>query len=309
MPAPIAATPANTATPVVTAKPVAPVAPRPAAPVATAPAPAADDGIELTIKGATKKYTRDEIQKLAGKSAYADQLLRQTKEALAERAKEKEEREREKMTASERAKADTDAWLREHGVDPDEYARGKLSKKISEQEMTPEQRAIAERDAEIARLKKESDARTAAEKKTKDAQAQKAIQQQMENSLADAAERAGFAKGDADAFFAIYEAVKEFHRLGLPFDADRIVDTARENIDSSFDRLRQSVSKGLKGKALVDKLGEDVVKEVLRYRAELLRNGGRPAPAPPAANGQKPNDGNGFVSVSDLQQRYREGHR
>lgn len=302
MPAPVAtgaATPANTAVPPAPSNGAVPPAP-------TAPAaPAAEATFEVTIDGKPQQLTRRQIEQFAGKGGYADKLIRQAKERLAEVAKDREEREKDKRTAAEKAKADTDAWLREHGIDPDAYARSKLEGKLAEHQLTPEQREAKKEKDRADQLQKQLDEKAANEKAAKQAEGTKMLQRQMENELGAAAERAGLSK-DPDAFFAVYEAVKEWKRLGLPWNADAIVEHAKENIDGGFKRLEGSVLKGLKGKALVDRLGPAVVKEVLRFKAEELRGGGT-RPSTPSSPAQQNGKESQFVSVQDLQQKYRGG--
>lgn len=299
MTAPVA-TPATIAAPVATSA----NATTPPATNGTSGTPAPEQLYELTIKGETKKYTRDEIQKFAGKSAFADNLMRQAKEALAQRAKEKEEREAEESGWKDESK--WEEMLSKKGIDVDKLARRRLEKRVAEQEMTPEQRERDAAKAEADRLKKELEARDSEAKAKKQAETQRVIQQQMESQLAEAAEKAGLSK-DADSFFAVYETVKEWVRLGLPWDPARIVETAKENIDGGFRRLEQSVLKGLKGQALEDRLGKSIVDELIRHRAEKLRNGGRPASTMNATPVPKKAEAPAWVSPSELQEKYRGG--
>jgi hypothetical protein len=267
-----------------------------------APAKAAEPTYKLTVDGVEREYSRAEAQKLLGKSAFADKTISQAKEEMKKLAEERE-----------RIKAQEALWDDDERLEAELEKRGKLDKlalkrlqaKAAEQEQTPEQRQAAAEKARADKLQKELDERTANEKKAKQAEAAKLVQKQMESQLAQAAEKAGLGK-DADSFFAVYETVKEWHRLGLPWDAERIVETAKENIDGGFKRLEQSVTKGLKGKALVERLGKSVVDEILRYKVEELRGGGAPRPPPPSQQRQPEQKGDA-LSVSDLANRYRSG--
>lgn len=284
-----------------------------ATPPAAAKTPAAtatqtpEQFFEVKVGGEMKKYSRTEAERLLSRRGFDEQTLSKAKQAMAEAAQLREERERERQAAKERAKQDTDAWMLEHGIDPDAYARSKLEKKLAEHQKTPEQR---EKEAAEARAKAAEDKLKAVEeekKSARQAEAQRHVQRQMENQLAEAAERAGMPK-DGDSFFAIYEAVKEWHRLGLPWDAERIVETAKENIDGGFKRLEQSVLKGLKGQALEDRLGKSVVDELIKHRIEKARNGtGAPARGATSAT-QAPARGSPspqYMSPQELQAKYR----
>ncbi len=268
--------------PVAPAAPVTPQAVKPTTPAAPSQpaAPAAEPTFEVTVDGKPVKLTRRQIERYAGKGAYADQLIEQGKKAINTTKAENERREALKKRLKEDRSA-RDEWMREHGLDPDEYARERLTEKLAESEMTEEQREnarlkkdIADRDAKL----KEVDDEKAKTRLTENA---KRIQARIENELGAAWERAGFTQGDAESFFAVYEAMSEFHGLGLlnpeaftAADADRICEAARENIDGAYKRLESQVTKGLKGKALYDRLGKSVVDELNRYQVELIRGGG-----------------------------------
>ena len=286
--------------------------PKPPTPTQTAtPPPAAgktdatpEPKYMLTVDGEEREYSRSEAQKLLGKSAYADKLMRQAKEEM-------------QRLADERAKAAADdaVWddenkLEEHLTKKgkadllDRLARKRLEQKVSESQMTPEQREKAAAEARAAEAEAKLKAIEAEAKQARQTEATKALQQRMHEELANAADKAGFPK-DADSFYALYEVVSEFSRLKLPWDAERIVETARENIDGSFKRLEQSVLKGLKGKALVDRLGDAIVKEVLRYKAEEFRNGGAKKQAAPAQSQPRQQEPSQYISPSDVANRYR----
>lgn len=231
----------------------------------------------MTVDGKPALLTRKQIEKYAGKGAYADKVIQQAKEALAAAKKADAERaERESIWDDEEKLA---AELERRGK-LDLLARRRLEQKMAEAEMTPEQRAIAERDAKIKALED-------AQKKTEEERSQqrinenaKRIQAHMESELASAAERVGLTR-DEDGFYAVYETMKEFRDLGLldpktfsSADAERICESAKERIDGGFKRLESAVLKGLKGKALYDRLGKSVVDELNRYQIELIRGGG-----------------------------------
>jgi NADH dehydrogenase/NADH:ubiquinone oxidoreductase subunit G len=264
---------------------VAPVAPaptngavKPTAPVAASAAPVTEATFEVTVDGKPTKLTRKQIEKFAGKGAYTDQVLRQAKEAIAATKKADAERaERESIWDDEER---LEAELEKRGK-LDVLARKRLAKKLAEQEMTPEQRAIAERDAKIADLEKTNKAAEEERAQQRLSENAKRIHARIESELDSAWERAGFERNNPDTFYAVYEAMKEMNDLGLlnakdftAADADRICEAARENIDGAYKRLESNVAKGLKGKALFDRLGKQVVDELNRYQIELIRGGG-----------------------------------
>lgn len=289
------------------------VAPAPAAPVATAQpnggAPVAkteaapEPRYKLTVDGKEGEFTRREVEKFAGKGAFADKLIKQAKEALAAAAAKREKDAEDDSVWQDDAKLEE--YLAKKGADLDRLARRRLEQRVKAEQMTPEQRDAADKARENDQLKAEIKKRDDDAKAARQAEATQVLQQRMESQLADAAERAGYPK-NPDAFDAVREVIREWKRLQLPWDPERIIATAQENIDRSFDDLRGRVTKGLTGKALADRLGEDVVKEIIRYRTELLRNGGlRPAPITQAPQAKK--EDAGWLSPHDLQNKFRGG--
>ena len=249
------------------------------------------------VGGEEREFSEAEVTKLLSKNGYADQAIRQAKEAMA--ALKKREAE-----LAEEDGLDDEEILRRRKRDPEAFARRVLEKKLREAELTPEQRELATRDARIAELEAKQKAADAEREEAGVRELAARKQRQMETELAAAAEKAGVSK-DADGFYSIYEAVKESVELGLPWDAERICETARENQDAAFKKLEASVLKGLKGKALIDRLGKPVLDEINRYQIELIRGGG----AKPAAS-QKPAaqvDGPKYISPQELQQKMRGG--
>ncbi len=237
----------------------------------------------MTVDGRPTKLTRKQIEKYAGKGAFADQTVSQAKEALkAIKAREAELAERDSVWNDEDKLR---AELEKRGL-LDKVSLKRLQQKMAEQEMTPEQRRIAELEA----LQAESDKKLKASEEEKAQQRLSArakhVQASISNELDSAWERAGFERG-ADAFYAVYEVMKDFSELGMldpnqPFTsviADRIIDAARENIDGTDKRREAAVLKGLKGEALVKRLGKSVVDEVLRHKVAELRGGGARKPA------------------------------
>lgn len=290
------------------AAPVAPVAAQPTngavkpTPVTPPAAPTADEMFEITVAGKTEKRTKAELLKLASKAGFADKVTQQAKEAL-----------RALAEAREKAAADASIWDDDEKLEAELEKRGKLDKlarkrleaKVNETQLNDDQKAAKAEKERADKLQKDLDDRTAKEKAAKQAETSKAIAAQAESQLRQAAERAGMLPLDGDGFDILKDVVKDWVRLKLPWDPDRIVATAQENIEASFDRLRTSATKGLKGAALVAKLGPDVVKEVLRFKAEEFRNGGA-RPVTPAPQGQKPPEQQ-YLTPTQLAEKIRGG--
>jgi len=202
MTAPVAAAPAPAAAPAANTTQTATPAP---ATGATDSTPTPEALHEITISGEARKVPLKELIRLAQKGGFADQTVRQAKEAL----KEFQAWKAERAAREAKEKEDADELLRSRGHDPDALALKKLQAKLREQEMTPEQREA----------QKERDRAEAAEKKLKDMEAEReqqklseqtaALQRRMEADLAAAADRAGMPR-DSETFYAVYEVAKEW---------------------------------------------------------------------------------------------------
>ncbi len=314
MPAPIVA-PAAPAAPNAPSQtpniaPPKPVVPTPVAKPPAAAAPTAEPLFEVKVDGEVKKYTRAEAERLLSKSGFADKGVRQVREALAAiKAREAELTERESVwDDDEKLEAEL---LKRGKLDP--LARKRLAVKVAEAEMTPEQKAQQRADEAEAKLAKLEQAGKDEQEQKRLTESSQKLYVHIEDTLASAAERAGIGR-DPDSFYAVYEAMTEFRDLGLidpnqftPAIADRICEAALENIAATDKRREASVLKGLKGKALVERLGKTVVDEVLRHKLEELRGGGPKKAAPIIPNG----NGNGapksnFITVDEARAQMDE---
>lgn len=286
--APAPAVPAPAATSVVNgaAKTIAPVVGKDGA---VTPVVAPEQTYDIKVNGQLKKMTMAELERYASKGGYADQVTQKAREAIRDAVKARDDYAAKESARLERAKKDTDAFLKEHGIDPDEFARQRLNKRIEDGKMTPEQREAAELKAENQRLKDEH-ARAEQARKVEAEKAQTtALQRNIEKTLKDAAARVGIEAGD-ESFYAIYESFREAFELGLlpqdglqPHHADRIVEDAQARIEGSQKSLEKAVLAGLKGDRLLTRLGPEVVKAVLEARIEQIRGGkGGAVNAPPA---------------------------
>lgn len=306
LPAPVAPI---VASPVVAPKVAAPApaaaakAPAPAtkpgapAPAAAAPEVAAADAIVWTgkVDGKELKLTQAQLDRFASKGAFADKVTQEAKEAI-KRAQAAEAKYRaDEEARRSRAKTNTEEWLKEHGIDPEEYARQILERKVNEGKMTPEQRRAAELEAENKRLKLEQENIANAQKKQQAEQLQQHLQKRIETELVNAAKRAGMGLGD-ESFFAIYKSFEEAYNLGLlptdmngltPAIADRIVEDAQLRIENEGKSIRTRVLT-MKGQALEDFLGKEAADHIVANRLEMIRaakgiaaqpTNGKPAPA------------------------------
>lgn len=297
-------TPVAPAAPV--AAPVAPAAPtNGAAPPVPTKAEAPEPRIPLKVDKEEREYTRSELQKLLGKSAFADKLIQQAKDAL-------------KKTSEARAKAETETpsfdddgkieeYLRAKGVKDellDKLARRRLDQRVKEAELTPEQKEAAALKAENERFKKAEAEREAEGKKTKQAAAEQRLYQQAQSQLLEAAQAAGFGP-DLDSFDVLRGVVREWVELEMPWDPTRIVDEAQSRLGSATTKLQKEGLGLMDGAKLYEFLGPSVLKKLNDYQIQMLRSGKRPAQAAETPVRQTSPDEH--LSVSDIAQRYRGG--
>lgn len=317
--APAAAPVAPAAPPPAAGKPAAPAAvakPGAAAPIdPAAPAAAPETFMELMVNGKLRKFTKAEAERYVSKGGFADETTQKAKEAIRDAIRLRDELTAKDAARLERAKKDPEAFLKEHGFDPDEFARTRLNKKIEEGKLTPEQREALELKAENQRLK-DAQAKAEADQKLAAEKAQTtALQRNIEKTLKDSAARAGIEPGD-ESFYAIYESFKEAYELGLlppdglqPHQADRIIEDAMGRIEGSKQALEKAVLAGLKGEKLLSRLGPAVVKEVLDARIAQIRAGkggaiaASPAPKPNGTPQVKPS---GYMTPAEADAKMKE---
>lgn len=274
----VAPAPAAPAAPVTSGAP--PVAPKAAAkPVAAPP----EEFWEYTGEGGeTVKIAKTEAQKRLGKSGYADKIIKQGAEALkaakAEREALAKEREEEKRLAKENRRE----FLKKYGIDEEESAREVLERKLREHEMSPAERQAAEYKAKLDEHEKQAAERTKKEEAATVEKQAAHLQTLMIAELQKACVAAGWGENvDGERFAVIQSLVQQSFDADMPVDgqwATRIVEAAKEQLDASHQRLEKAVLGGLKGQALVDRLGPAIVKEVLAHEVERIR-GKRAAPA------------------------------
>lgn len=279
-------------------------------PVDSAPAIDADPVLwEGKVDGEMVKVKKSEADRLLSKGKFADRATQEAKESIRKAKEIAEKLQAEAATAKARAKTDTEAWLKEHGIDPDEYAKSRLERKVEEGKMTPEQRRAADLEVENKRLKGEHEKLEQQRQVEKNQQLTTHLQKRIEGELVNAAKRAGMSLGD-ESFYAVYESFKEAFELGLlpsdengllPHHADRIVEDAMEKISHAQKSIRDNVLK-LNGQALEDFVGKDAVDKLVANRLEIIRarrgvaSNGTTKPAPMAPT-TKPSS---YISPAEL---------
>lgn len=292
--------------PAAPAAPVAPVEAKPVAPNGKAVVP--EEFWEYTGEGGeTRKLSKSEAQKRLSKAEYADKIIKQGAEALkaskAEREALAKEREEEKRLAKENRRE----FLKKYGIDEDEAAHEVLQRKLREQEMSPAERQAAEYKAKLDEHEKQASERTKKEEAAQVEQQALQLRELMIGELQKACVAAGWGPNvDGERFVVIQQLVQDHFDAGMPVDAHfgtRIVEAAKERLDASHQRLEKAVLSGLKGQALIDRLGPAIVKEVLAHEVERIR-GKR---AVPAARTELPakTKGDSYITEAEFKEQVR----
>ena len=255
----------------------------------------AESNTEVAEEGQNATPTRfklsngEEIEEseLLSRYNYVKEANKRFQEAAAERRAAAEERER---VAREKAEAEgileklkNDPWntLQELGLDPRQLSEEKLLELLEEEQMTPEAKRMRELEQktleyekkEKERQQKEEELRKEEEKRKNDEEFQQLQRQAEEKYEADflkAMETTTLTKSErtirriADVIYQSALAGEE-----LPVDlAVKLVE--EEAVEGSREYI-----KNLRGEALVEFLGKDVVKDILKHETSKLKN---PAP-------------------------------
>ncbi len=244
--------------------------------------------IEVVVDGQPQKYTEAEAKKLLSKVGYSDKMTREAKSAL----KQIQEARAADAKAKELAKTDKAAFLKAHGIDPEAFAREVLEAKIREQGLTPEQKAFAEQEQNLKTREQKVKEFEAAKAQERENQLANEMQQDMMDQLAAAAQALDF-KIDPASFISIEKIVTEMSEINMPWDAERVIEMAREEIDGHFAKLETAVLSGLTGPALLKRVGPKVADAVVKARVEEIRarRGQPPSTQPvPVVKAEKPSD-------------------
>lgn len=231
---------------------------------------------KVKVKGEMKEYKRAEAERLLSKSGYADQVVQQAKEAI------KKMQARESEFEALKAKM---VQFEPNSPEEEAHARKVLERKLAEATLSPEQRRIAELEAAAAERDEKFKSLEQQQRETQVTQQAKALERKMASELEAAIASVGLT-ASPDTLYALHAAAQEARDLGLPWDAERIAEVAKENLQGASTGLEKAVLGGLRGKALAERLGPAVVAELLRWKVEEFRGGGSKkaeATAPPIA--------------------------
>jgi hypothetical protein len=175
------------------------------------------------------------------------------------------------------------------GLDLEELAEQRLTEKytkhLEEQSMTEEQRELRRRDEEIAQIKAERDEYRRQETERAQAQLDERIFKETNDHFTSALEELGVDASN-EAMYEMASIAKLNLERNLQLTPKQLAAEVRDRIEGRQEKLRKSVTGGMKGDRLLKHLGADVVKEVIRASLAERKVNLTPKPAaprPPAA--------------------------
>lgn len=257
-------------------------------PKVPAEAKPADDRITVKVNGKLRTMTRDEAVREIQKSSAS----RENFEKAAKLTQKNQTLLKALSDKAQREKA-----LEDLGVPLDEVLEERLARRAQQAQMTPEQRRIAELEAQIARQTEESTTTAQKLEEERFAAQEKQIWEKTEADYIthiDAAAKAGKLGGlqPSEALYLMAEAAEMNLGYGLDLTPEELLAEARTKVDGAKAELQQKLTHGLQGEALLEFLGMDAVNAVLRAARQKFIGGGPvqalQKPAPIAEPSQEP---------------------
>jgi hypothetical protein len=279
--APTETAPSNTP-PVSKAAPVD-KAPTEKAPVAAKPTEAetALQKLKVKIDGEEREVSYEQVQK--------DLREYQKHMAAQKRFEMAAQKEREAKEFWSTLEKDPLAALESRGISIESKFAEKLLAQSQQWEMTPEQKAIAERDAKIAAYEAKEKERTELETRTQREAKEEAMFKGFQEAIFKAVEGSGLPE-DPHTFAHLSEVANEFLEYGLPLKPAHLIQEVKERQQKASEGLAKRVSSGLKGDSLLSFLGPITVEEVLRASVAKVQGANPFAKPPPPEPSEPPGD-------------------
>lgn len=224
--------------------------------------------------GQSRKYTREEAAKLMAtarrKQGFADKSVSQVREAM----KLIQAKEAELARQSKLDKLDIDDLAKARGMTVKQFIQERVAREMQREQMTPEQLEIEQYRQERAEWEAQRASQQQAQMQAQTQARSNHFANQAVSQINDAFRRAGVtATGkERDTYMeAVQSVTQEFANAGLPFDAERIVELAREQVDGSVSKYAKSRLEHMDGHALLKEFGPKVVDKILRAQMEVVR--------------------------------------
>lgn len=167
--------------------------------------------------------------------------------------------------------------LRQLGVDPDKLAERRFARRAQEAQLTPEQKRIAELEAEMKRredaAKSEVEQRESELKAIRDREVWAKMEQEYLATV-DGALKSGDLGGlkPAEALYLMAEAGEMNLEYGLSLTPQELLAEAKAKVSEQREELRGKVM-ALEGDALLNFLGPDATNRVLRAARDKYKRG------------------------------------
>lgn len=235
--------------------------------------------------------------------------------AQARKAQELQKRIAELEEAEKLAASNPDEWLRKRGVDPDEYARKRISELINLEAMSEEQRAALQVQQERDELAKYKQAQEAKAKAVKEQLLTKQLRTQRVEKYSAALKATGVELGtEAEKAEMVWRMASTESRLA---DESGHHDFTPEELAQETVRSAKADGKfylsSLSTPALIQELGAERVQALLAHTiAEFEKASGSAVPthqvqAPPARNAEAP--ASPYIDERELEERMKAARR
>ncbi len=151
-----------------------------------------------------------------------------------------------------------------------EFAEGLVLERIKSQDMTEEQRQAAADRKELERLRALEAKRSEAEKEAAEAKSAAAVQARLEKTVLELADAAGLPRSPW-ALSLVLDVLAPVVEHDIPLTQEQLVAEVKESMQARAKERDLALAANLKGKALLDYLGEAVVREVLQASVQTYR--------------------------------------
>lgn len=192
------------------------------------------------------------------------------------------------------------------GVNLEELAEQRLAEKYKAELMTEEQRKAYELEKQVKQYQEQDERRKQQAKSERQKQMEAQVYAQEEKRFLTAAEKHGLSK-DMHTLAAMAEVALLNHEYGIELNEDQLAMEVLAREEKPLARI-----KALKGDALLNKLGPDVVNEILRAKvAEFKSKQINPQPPAPkqerSLNDEPERPERKLNSLRDWRKSMREG--
>jgi hypothetical protein len=233
------------------------------------------DSYEVVIDGQKQAVSRDELLRGYQRAAAANRRFEEAQKAR---------REAEEM----RSALAKDPWaaLKQAGLDPDQIAQQRILEAIQREQMTPEQRALAEERGKREALEQQIKQREVAEQKAKvDSETQAHIQR-FNQLIPQAMEQAGLPR-DPEAARLVVQNLATMAKMGLQPDPTWAAADAYQTLTARYAPVFASMAQKNPG-AFIQAIGPQALDAIQRHLIASKRGPTQQAPQTQAQTQRRP---------------------